>query len=348
MTQNPTIISQSKEAEEDRGWFKITLFALLGILSVYAGSYFFNEFLITALYSRFFASVLFFVLFLAFVVLYPFIIKSGVKKGLILLLQAIAALSVFFDRLYPVPNYILLGAGLVLCLFLLSGINRSSQILNNSLSIKFLSATKAGLPKMVTGLLIFLSVLFYLNYFEWGKFTDKLGQNLVVGIIDSSEPVVKFWFSDINFSGSVGTFLDSVALSQLKRLRFDAVKSSQNNFADNFQNLLPAQKAAMEKQVSLGLKTFIENKVGPLNASAPLKEMVYSLLKKNFNQLPSATKSIFGLLSAFVFFLTLKGFAFLFYWLIEAVAFIIYKFLIITGLAYISLESRSREFVILK
>ena len=46
-------------------------------------------------------------------------------------------------------------------------------------------------------------------------------------------------------------------------------------------------------------------------------------------------------------FLTVKGIAALLLWPLEAIAFLIFKFALVTNFAHVALENRSREFIVL-
>lgn len=339
MSPNPTIISQSKEAEEDRSIWKIIVLAIVGAGLIFGATYFFNTFLLTANYRILLLSSILGGGFFIVTVLETLFIKSRFKIGVIMLLNSIVPLAVFYPELYPNPSVILLTGSLLLFVFLIFAVTNALKMLSNSLKIRFFSISKAVLSKAVTGLLIFLSVVLYLQYFGWGRFNDALGRDLVGQTLDSSRPIVGLWFSGVSFSGTVGDFLDGITESQLRKIG--------PNGARDFQKLSPPEKTEAIRQLSLKLKKELEKVVGPLRTDQPLKEAVYSIGKGYVNNLSPTVQSALGVLAALAFFLTVKGIAVLLYWLIGLMAFVVYKFLLIIGFAHISLESRSREFVML-
>ena len=77
------------------------------------------------------------------------------------------------------------------------------------------------LPKIVTGFLIFLSVVLYLNYFEWGKFTEAMGRRLVSGTITASEPVARVIVPGISLNGTVRNLLRSLGAEKLSRTKLE-------------------------------------------------------------------------------------------------------------------------------
>ncbi|MCP6719868.1 MAG: hypothetical protein KJI72_00895 [Patescibacteria group bacterium] len=346
MSPNPTVISQSKESEEDRSLWKIIILVLFGAGFIFATTYFFNKFLLTADYSRLFFSLLFGGGFLVVMILQIFFIKGRFNMVVVMFLQGITPLIVFYSRIYPSPSLVLIAGSLIFFIFLVFAAVRGQRVLSNSLEIKFFFTARSILPRAVTGLLIFLTIVFYLNYFSWGNFNDELGRVLVGQTLASSQPIVGLVFSDISFNKTVQSFLDVIALNQLRKIP-SSMGETEADPAINFQRLPPPEKAEAVRRFSLELKKELEKVVGPLNASAPVTGEVFRITKDYFNGLSAALKSALSLALALAFFFGVKGIAVLLYWFIELVAFVLFKFLLISGFAHITLENRGREFVML-
>ena len=348
MSPNPTVISQSKEPEEDRSLWKIIILALFGAGLVIVATHFFNEFLLTAGYSNLFFSFLFVGIFLVVMILQVFFIKDGFKMAGVTFLQGgVAPLIVFYPKIYPAPSLVLIAGSLIFFIFMVSAAIKGQRVLANSLEVRFFFTARNILPRVFTGFLIFFTIVLYLNYFLWDNFNDELGKVLVGQTLDSSRPIVGIVFSDISFNKTVQNFLDVIAENQLRKIRPGLASRAGTEPAIDFQSLSPPEKAEVVKQFSLGLKKELEKIVGPLNVNEPVKGEVFKIVKNYFSGLSDALKSALGLVLALVFFFSIKGMASLLYWFIELVAFVLFKFLLITGFARISLENRGREFVIL-
>jgi len=74
---------------------------------------------------------------------------------------------------------------------------------------------------------------------------------------------------------------------------------------------------------------------------------IFRIIKDYVDGIPPATKSVFSVVLAVLFFFSARGIAFLLYWLPELIAFLMFKLFMVTGFAYVGLESRSREFIML-
>ncbi len=350
MEPNPQIISQAKELEEDRNTFKIFLLAVLGVIFIFTAVSTFNLFITTASGSYFLWAIVSSVLFLTLTVLQVFFIKSGVKLFFILFFESALTLIIFYKYLYPKPSLILLSAPILLFIFLALAVNHGSKILSNSIKIHFIPVARTIIPKAVTGLLLFLVILVYLNYFEWGRFNEKLGQALVNQTLIGSTPAFRIWTPQYSYNQTTQNFLEGIAENQLNRFKPKLFNDSSFDFESfNFDNLPAEQKKLLISQAAKELESTFEDLLGgPLNSNEPLNLAAYRLTKDYFKDLAPQAKSFLGIIIAAFLFFFLKGVAILFYWLIEFLSFILFKFLIAVGFAYVSLETRSREFVLLK
>ncbi|KKU98641.1 MAG: hypothetical protein UY32_C0018G0002 [Candidatus Jorgensenbacteria bacterium GW2011_GWC1_48_8] len=175
------VIKESREEEIDRSFWKAVIIAVLAAFFVFFAVSSFNKFLLsvqgTDLLWCFVFALLFFVLFL----LQVFFVKSRLKMVPLILLETLAPLLVFYSRFFNGPGtplYLVFGAA-VLFLALLSSSIRGQRELSNSLEIRFFSIVKSVLPRAVTGFILFLSAVFYLNYFVWGNFNQNVGRAIV-------------------------------------------------------------------------------------------------------------------------------------------------------------------------
>lgn len=345
MSLNPTIISQSQELEADRNPLKIIILAVVGMTLSFAAVYFFNRFLLTAGYGDFFRSFLFGGGFLVLTVLQVFTIKSLTKLNFILFLEVLSALAIFYPYFYPQISIPLVAAGFLFFFFLSLGASQGLKLLGNSVKIQSILTAKMIIPKAVTGLLIFLSVILYLDYFKWGKFNDGLGQTLVNQSLIVSKPIFKYLSPEFSPDKTVNQFFLAVSENQLEKLK---LRNDITGLDLNYDALSPEEKKQVAGKVAEQLKLSTEKIVGRLNGNDTLNKAIFLGIKNYINNFPPNFTAVFGIVTALVFFAILKSVAVLFYWLIEIVTLIVFKILLISGFAYISIENRSREFILLK
>lgn len=349
MTQTPLIISQSREVESDTSVWKITLVGVVGAILGFCGAYFANRFLETGDYGFIWFSVLWSGLFFSVCVLSVFFIKSPRALKSIAFAWGLVPVAFLFPHLFSVnPSYPLIAALLVYAFALAAGVRHGSGILSNSVHIKFFEVAKSTLPKVVTGFLILLSVLVYLNYFEWGKFNERLGRALVSQSLVAGEPALKVWLPAVSFTDTVREFFSSIAESQLRNATPDIVTRSLSEYQGGFAELPSAQKAMLVTALADEMQGSLEKFTGPLDRNAPMSDAVYQGLKGYAGRLPAEMQAWGGILVALLVFATLKGVAFLFYWLIEGLTFVIFKLLLVTNFAHIATEMRAREFIVLR
>lgn len=344
---NLQVISQSREQEIDRSLLKILFLGLLGVGFSVLSVFFFNRYLISAQPHFFWGAVLGSAAFFVMMILQVFSIKSAGKLNIILFFETIAPLAIFYDKIYPEPSRLLIGGALVAFIFAVLGANQGLKLLANSIKISFWPTSKAILPKAVTGFLVLLSVIFYLNYFKWGNFNDQLGQKLLDGLLLSGEPIIKLQWPGVSFNDKFGDFLFGISESQLKKMKLPVTERAAANFRGDFKTLPPEAKKQLIERTALELEKVIENYTGPIDSAKQTRILIYELIKKYVGSLSASSRFLLSLGAVAVVFFTMKGLAALFYWLIIFVAFVVFKFLIVIGFAYVSLESRSREFILL-
>lgn len=340
---NPEVIKQSEESEEDRSFWKVLILAALGAASVFLSFFLFDKFLIEGNLTRALGSVFFAALFLSLFVLQVFLTKSRAKIALLSLLQAIAPLLLFIERIYPTPSLPLVLAFAAFFLFLVAAAARGEREISNSMTIRFFAVAKSIVGRAVAGLLIVFSVLLYLTYFVWGGFNESFSKRLTDQTLAASEPLIGTFLVEVSFGDTVSDFFRTLAENELRKIKVGPEGES----AIEFQRLPPKEQERIIGEISLEFEKQAEKIAGPLNASATVKDEVFRVIKDYVEEMPAATKSVLSVGLAVLFFFSARGIAFLFYWLPEFIAFIIFKIFLVTGFAYVSLESRSREFIML-
>lgn len=341
MEQNPVIISQSKEAEADYNVIKILALAAAEVFFGLCAVYFFNSFVAQVDYHYLLWASFFSLFFFALMTLNTFLVKSLYKLQGIVFIVTLLPLLIFYNRLFPVPSYPLIGGAVLFAIVMGVGIRHGARTLQNSLKVRFFEVARVVLPKVVTGFLIFLSVLVYANYFEWGNFNPALGQKIVDETLHSGEPLARFLIPDISFDKPLKEVLDAFTERELQKSDIVA----QNDAQISFSKLTGDAKAKAIAEVSGRLRASLEKSFGELNVNEPVNSIVYGLIKKYIDTLGPLGQSIFGIGTIILVFFLLKGVVILFYWLINFVAFLIFKFLLAIKFAHISVETRSRDFI---
>jgi hypothetical protein len=196
-----------------------------------------------------------------------------------LLVASLAPLILFRDHLYPDPSYLLGGGALVAFLVLSAAVTRGRQSLENSLKIRFFQVAKTVTPKAITGILIMVSILFYLNYFSWGKFNDTLGRTFITQLLVGAEPAIRLWFPGVSFNQTVGDFLKAIAAREVERVKLPLVTRSETNFQLDVSQLPPAERERLETRVAGELQKSLEAIVGPLDPKESLTDGVYRLIQ---------------------------------------------------------------------
>ena len=347
MIPNPEIISQSPESEADKNLIKILFLAVLAVAASFLGFYWLDRFILTASALNFWLCVLAVFFLLALNILNVFLIKSRLKLNLIVFAEAASALAVFSGRLSQ-PFFPWLGVGAAVFFdFLSAAVMRGNHTLTNSLKVNFWPTARAVAGASATGLLVLMTVVFYLHYFQWGNFNDVLGRRFVDGILASADPILNIQFPGASFTGTTRDLFARMAETELKKISLNSLAGGAESSLQNFNLLSPSAKQNLINEVARELRKRTETLTGPLSESAPVNVVIYDQISRYVSRLSPNTLTILGFVAALLLFFALKGFAALFYWLVILFAFVVFKFLVVIGFAYVNLETRSREYIML-
>jgi len=348
-TRNPVIISQSAEDETDKNLWKIMFLGVVTVFFSLSVVYTFHRFLVTLDEQYVWYAGLAVLGFLTFIVLQVFFVKRFLILMILLFLETIAPMFMFTKYFYSAPRWILIIGWFVFFLFSFMGAKKGMALIANSLKIKFFPVAKDVLRKSATALFIFLSILVYFNYFELKGFNDELGMKITNSFLNSSKPAISLFFDEFSFDKNGNEILAVIVEQQLKSVDLKSLNISGAGGGDitSIKNLPPLVKRDLIQGGVEQLKMAAEGAIGFLDWDKPVKEIIYGLIKGYFLRVPENLKPVLNVSTAVLVFFTLKGTAFFLYWLVEFIAFVIFKLLIILGFAYINLQSRSREFIML-
>lgn len=339
MAPDLQVISEGKEEEVDRNVWKIVVLAILTIAASAFSVFFFEQFLLEIRLSSFLSFALLASTFLVFTLLLVFFVKGGPKLFFIVAAATLLPLVFFLPALYPQPSLVLIAGAVVWFLCSIYAVRRGQQFLKNGLKIRFFETTRFVLPRAFTGFLIFLSVLFYLNYFAWGHYRPEIGRNIVYDTLQSSESLAQVWVANISFEKSLQYGLNAFAEVELRK---------QHTASEiTYTQLSPPEQARALTAATGELKTYLEKFTGPLDLQTPLNAVIYNLVERYVSDFASKTAPWFGIIVTLIVFFVCRGVIAILSPIVRFIAFLVYKFLVAVGFAYVALESRRREFILL-
>lgn len=343
----PSVVSQSRVEETDFNIIKIVMLALFSIGTSMAMIYEFGEFLSSLQYAFLWFGITALLMFLVMNILNAFFIKRlSILIG-IAFLETCLPILFFLDRVKTEMWPLIIGL-LLFFVFVIAGIQQGRMYLKNSVRVKFFSITKMITPKLVTGALIGVSVVFYMQCFSTGgACVNGLGRELLNQSLSASKPIVNIWVPNISPDQTINDFFRQFALSEMARVQSEGGLSSAINLKTGISELPFDVRERIVNQFSGEIRKTVEQKTGPLNSKVSVRDEVFRLISDYVGKFSDATKSLISIGLAILFFFTLKGFAFLLYWFVDLIAFLIYKLLIAANFAAVNYEMQNREFVIL-
>lgn len=347
INQAPEIVSQSKIEETDYNALKITLLGVIAVAASIFTIYEFNQFLLTFQYAFLWFSLFGMLAFLTINIFLVFFVKHFAITFGIVFGEAFLPLIFFFPHLGGSNIAVLLGGFFLFFIFSLLGIGRGVSRFRNSIKLRFFEVTKIVTPKLVTGFLILASVLFYAQYFLWGSVNEAMIRGVFNETLKSSEPIVHLWYSDVSTDQTVGEFFSTLTTSQIKKNPEVTINGVSVNVRDGLKELPIEMQMKILNTFSSELQKKIEEKIGPLDTNAKVNDTLYQFVKDWVEKLGPQVRIILGILLTVLLFLTVKGFAYLVYWVINLFAFLVFKLLVVANFAVPGYEARTREFVIL-
>lgn len=345
----PTVTQQAKEPETDKSSLKIFVIGLLGTVSVYFATFRFTEFLSFLTPMNAFLAFISVSGFFVIAVLQAFFVKSPWRLLTICVIEVLGAGAFFWKMFFPIPSYPLI-AGMILFLgFLYFGAYEGSRFLSQALSIRFSFVSRGILARSVTGFLLFLAAVSYVWYFNLGKFNPNDGYELVAGGIFSGEPILHIWFPGASLDQTAEVFFRKVAEAEYRKIpRPNMMMGSDTYDKIDFNILNKQQQELLIQGTSETLRVSFEKALGiPISKDALLKDVLYSFLTNKIENFSDRTSDYFGIVVASFIFFSLKGIFMSVGWFIRFITFLIYRLLLVFGFAYVSVETRNREFILL-
>lgn len=224
----------------------------------------------------------------------------------------------------------MLASFAVLFLFLLMAEVAARDTIKNALHMPFWRVVREVLLKAVTGVLVFVALV-YIFLASGSNITPvkTLRETFVAGSVKALNP-------DLSSSSSTRDVLRAVAFRSL---------NGEN--LNRFNSLSPKEKEAELNEASLKLFESIGGYFSLTNIDAPISKSVDDALQNKFYNLdPLGRLYVFLVIGALLWFI-IRSIAFILYFPLVFIIFIVYETLVALGFAVVQYESRSREIVIL-
>jgi len=293
-----------------------------------------------------FLALLFVALFLVMATLETFLIKRFGVLLLLAFLQSAGPLALFVEKIKDPGGgrkLIFFAAG-ILFLLQIIGMKEGRAVLENSLKIKAMQTAKAVMPKITTGLILFMSILFYLTYFTWGGWNDAVGRRISDKVWQGINPILRIWVEGANTNQTADEFLRAVTEAEIRKMKTKAAQERSAEF--DLDLLAPEERESRIEEIVQRVKTEIERISGTFDGNEKMSEVVYRTLKKQAESVGLASKNLgkfAGIALALIVFGFLRSLAFLVNWIAELVAVGALKLLLAAGFAEVKFESASRE-----
>lgn len=253
-----------------------------------------------------------------------FLTRHFGRRAFVIFLES-AGLIAFF---YGEPANVLVAVFCIVLFFLFWGDIIGRSDLANALTIRFMRTSKFILSKMMTGLVLVLIVLYFPKLDVNKAF---LPQPVFEGFFTWASGVVNSFYSEINFSDTFETFVESIVLVR-----------SQDDPA--FRGLAPAEQARYLKKVTGDtIIAFGESAGVVLEAEKSVSSVAYDFFTQLLANWKKKFGSIFFVIWVAAIFLIVRSIAVIFYWGIGFLGFILYQVLLSMGFVRILGESRTRE-----
>ncbi|OGY67762.1 MAG: hypothetical protein A3H63_00700 [Candidatus Harrisonbacteria bacterium RIFCSPLOWO2_02_FULL_45_10c] len=268
--------------------------------------------------------------FLIMVLLQTFFIKGESVSLLLLLIESTAAVA----PLYAHFSFLFLVAWVLLFLGLWFATKRGRRELDNQLKIHFFRIEHLVIPRTLTAISIFISLL-YVGLLDFNG--AAIPKSSFTAMLDSSTPVVRqFVNSGFSFDMPVSKLADIIVAQQLAKQLGPAVVIPQSTRNE-------AVRAVLDQLHVLGADYGII-----FRNSDSVADVLYGYINNSLAKIPEAFQSLVPVGFALVVFLTVKGVAVLLRWAIALPAYGLYEAAFLFGFSKLALESRTREIVLLK
>jgi hypothetical protein len=331
MENNPTLATEQKiisEADVDYSLWKILLISFFGFIASTTAGYFIGQ-------GDFLTGLLSVIGFFAFLSLQVFLVKGFGKIALAILAESIGLVAASgLVKFGQIPFWILLAAGAIFFFFTLAAARTGRKYAENSLKLNFFRTTYSLLPRAIIAMIVFVSVIYGAS-FNPVKFLSPASFSAV---LRPFQPLLSRYLPGVTFDSTMRAFLAKSAELTLQ----------QQMISGQFE--LPAGQTSNQiiAGTAANFSTQLERYLGPIDPSKTISETIYSAVdQKLSNLIASWPAFLVSIVIGVLVFLLLKSVAFLVFWPTAFLGLIFYEVLLMIGFVRVSLETRSREIVLL-
>ncbi len=304
------------------GVYKPIIFDVLSVIAAYGVGWAYAQYLTAKMPITNLSAVL--VAFAALSTLQVFFTKGLDRRLLILILETIAMLFLF----YKYDLRILSAAAAVLLVFRLWGEKIGRTELENGLEVRFFKAALPALQKLTTALIVAFVILYFPQWSQKNAFVSK---DAFQTFFEWTAGTVKNFYPTINLSSSFGNLTQDLA-------RFGLLNNP------DFRNLPAQNQELMVKQAAVQVADSLRKNIGgEILNNEPVSGVVYRLILETLTRWKDQFQNWFLVGWAIAVFFVIRGFGFIFYGLAGLIAFIIYQILLSFGFIHIFGESRTHE-----
>lgn len=309
---NLNLLQKNNTAEVDTSTIKISIISGLGVLAAITSGYFADLVYKEPNAGNFTLAAVSIFLFIIIFFLQSIFVKSTKLNMFIAIGETLGLASFLILNNY---SFILLIAIALAYLALYASIKKSRRELKNQLTINIIKVAKFSVPKIITAIVILVSVIYSQPFFPENINVSK---SLIKSILAPTEMLVKI--ADNYLKLGIKNFSIDMTIPQI------------------------AKETNMPKEV---LEASFQSMGLTIKSNESILDGVYNFVNikvKNLNQ--TVRWAVFG--SAFLLiFLTIKSFFWIFYWLIYLFIYLFYEILIAIGFAKLSYEQISKEIIVL-
>jgi len=299
---------------------KTILIVLISALLALAYGYFYSQFTLAANYLALLAALMMGVVYLALFLVKSLVIenRSWIIKSIIV---DVLMISAFFWKTAPAA-WLVLGLALTMLLFFVADW-RGKQELDNMIKIRFRELKLTVISTAFLSL-VFISLFLYISVLDFNQI--KLSRAPFDYAVRSSESLVQ---------KVLPTF------------------STKLNFGELLKMAISKARPDLPPENSDALITDLTDKIERstntvINLQENALDVIYNLINNFLNKIPQNLRLPVIIAFALVMFFIINGGAFIFIWLISLLAWLIYKLMLTTNFAHITLERSQKETVSLE
>lgn len=276
--------------------------------------------------------VLAIVVFLAVFVLQTLFLKSKAIVNSVIILESLALAAPFLGYF----SWYVLAAWLLALLNFLNASFRGRSEMDNQLRIKFFRIKKPVVSRALTALSLFIALIYFNGPNAGADF--GISKQTIKSFLKPSEPILqRTLIKNFSFDMSMYQFVDAALGSQIA-----------GKLGISAEAIPQAMRAPLINQGIAQLRAQLAPYGINFRNNDTITDILYNYLSKLVVQIPETFRPLITIGGIFLVFLVFRSFGFLFHWAAGALSYVLYEAAMLSGFARLTLESRSREIILLK